>query len=160
MEFRAQKQMTIISMQSHSKGWMDCLVLERVDHNVTELPTQSVTLQVINGLWGVELFIPLTLRMVKRDLKWPQLPSWWSPPLALSSPISLPYYAENILSYNICVMTWKRLRSIAIWRKIKLDCYHISHTKMISKQIKSLNVKVKTVNVEKFLYNLKWCKTL
>lgn len=69
MEFRAQKQM-IKSMQSHSKEWKDFfLVLERVDHNVTELPNQSVTLQVINGLWSVELLIPLTLRMVRRDIK-------------------------------------------------------------------------------------------
>lgn len=63
----------IRSVQSHSKRWMDCLVLERVDHNVTELPNQSVTLQVINGLWSVELLIPLTLRIVRRDLKWPKL---------------------------------------------------------------------------------------
>lgn len=43
--------------------------------------------------------------------------SWWSLPLALSSPISLPHDSENILSYNLYVMTWKRLRSTAIWRK-------------------------------------------
>lgn len=40
----------IISMQFHSKGRMDCLFLERVDHHVPELLNQCITLKAKHGL--------------------------------------------------------------------------------------------------------------